>query len=162
MTVGRPSELTDEVYARLIEAVPLVMIQAQVAAYCKIPKSSLCTWLTRGEKDLENQIDSIYAQFSNDYHKARSQIIRHNLAFLSTCPKNFQAVTWIMEKCFREDFGKESDELRELRSLFIQILPQLTKGALNDGTPITGSDTPQTEYPLDGIRPLDPPSPPSV
>ncbi len=128
---GRPSELTDEVKARLLEAVPLVIIPNQIAAYAKVPKQSLHNWLKRGQNDSIEGIASHYAQFWDEFKSLQAQVVREKLELLSTCPKNYGAITWILEKCFREDFGADSDEMRELRELFKLILPLIGKGDAN-------------------------------
>lgn len=132
--IGRPSELTDEVKARLLQAVPLVIVPNQVAAYAKVPKSSLKNWLKRGESDLNEHIDSTYAQFWAEFKAIQAQVVREHIALLRTCPKNYGALTWILEKCFREDFGADSEEMRELRDLFKLILPLLGKGEATNGS----------------------------
>jgi len=129
---GRPSELTPAVQKRLLDAVPHVIIPAQVAAMARVPKQSLHEWLSRGEKDSLEGIDSVYAQFSDDYLAARAKIVQETIAFLKCCPKNYQALTWILERCFRKDFGSDSDEIKELiRNL--DIIMNAKKGGLENG-----------------------------
>jgi len=128
---GRPSELTEEVKARVLAAVPEVIIQNQIALRARIPKQTLSTWLVRGKSDKNAGIDSIYAQFSDDFYYAQTEVVKQTLDFLRCCPKNYGSLTWILEKCFREDFGADSDEMRELRELFKMILPLIGKGDAN-------------------------------
>jgi hypothetical protein len=140
LPVGRPSKLTPELEAVVLDAVPKCLIPSQIAAYAMIHRSTLNDWLDRGNTDQELGVDSIYSQFSAKYHAARAEIVRKHLAYLASCPENSKPLLWILEKCFREDFGKESDELRELRAMFFKLLPTLT--GVNNGNQITGSDSP--------------------
>lgn len=126
--VGTPLRLTDEVKERILCAVPEVIVQNQVAYRAKVPKSSLDRWLKNGKHDSELGINSIFSQLWEEYNRLRTDVIVESLQTLRSCPKNYQALTWILEKCFREDFGAESVELKELKLLFMKILPLLGKG----------------------------------
>jgi hypothetical protein len=130
---GRPTELTKEVHARLIEAVSHVIIPSQVAAYARVPRTTLLEWLQRGEKDSSAHIDSIYAQFSSDFIQAQSEIVKETIAFLRSCPKNYQALIWLLERCFRKDFGSDSEEIKELIRN-IEIIANAKKGGLDHET----------------------------
>jgi sugar-specific transcriptional regulator TrmB len=130
---GRPSELTEEIKARILEAVPEVLVQAQIAKRSKIPKQTLNTWLTRGISDKKEGIDSIYAQFSDDYNYALSQVVKEMLDYLKRPIKNYGSMTWVLERCFREDFGSEGPEIRELRDLFKQAFPDLMTKEVDHG-----------------------------
>lgn len=126
---GRPSDLTDEVKARVLSAIPEVIVQAQVANRARIPKSTLCTWLSRGKKEQQQGIDSIYSQFSNDYYSKLSDVLKEILDKLREGPKSYGAYTWLLERCFREDFGAESEDIKLLKALVYEtILPIVGKG----------------------------------
>ena len=121
-TVGRQSELHKGAYEALIEAVPQVMIQKFVAGLCGISESQLSSWLSRGRSDLEEDIDSIYAQFLKDYTKARCKVIREKIELIAYNSDLRAGNQWILERCFREHFGKDCEEIRELRALFTQMV----------------------------------------
>lgn len=149
---GRPCELTEEVQVRIFTALPQVLIQRQVAFAAMIHPSTLNTWLTSGDKDQIEGVDSIYAQFSYKYHSLRAACLAEKLRFLSACPKNYGALTWTLEKCFREDCGPEAAEIRELREMFLKILPLLSKGVASNESEETNDKTqPQREAPQ-GVR----------
>lgn len=127
---GRPPELNSDKYQLLLDAVPRVIIQQHVAYMARVSPAALSEWLTRGREEQITNPESIYAQFANDYHAARCAIIEEKLNIIATDHDNRAGNAWILEKCFREDFGKESEEMRELRALFMQLLPTL-QGAQN-------------------------------
>ena len=120
--VGRQSTLEQGKYEEVLSAVSQVLIQRHVAALAKVPESTLITWLTRGRNDQENDIESVYASFSRDYHSERAKVIRDKLEIISRDPENRAGNCWILERCFREDFGKDSEEIRELRAMLTQLL----------------------------------------
>lgn len=124
--VGRPSKLTEEVAQRILQAIPEVFVLPQIAALSRVPKTTLVSWLEHGRADLEKNIDSDYAEFSCDFEQVRAQAVRDLLYSMQMDGDRHKVNTWILEKCFREDFGKESEEMRELRALFLQLLPTLS------------------------------------
>lgn len=126
---GRPSQLTDEVKSVILQAIPEVIVQNQVAARARIPKQTLSTWLVRGKSDREKGIDSIFAQFSDDYYFTLTEVVKDAIAKLKSMPKSFGSLTWILEKCFREDFGSPIDvELHAKADLILE----LQKGMANE------------------------------
>lgn len=137
MTVGRQTNLEKGKYEELIAAIPQVMIQKHVAALCGVHETHLSRWLSRGETESEQGIDSVYAQFRQDYVKERTKVMRERINSVLNAETGWQAHAWILERCFREDFGKESEEMRELRAMFTQIV----MGANNGKQEIRGSGT---------------------
>ncbi len=129
----RPHTLTEELLEKIIEATPQVLVVNQIAGLCMIPRSTLKDWMATGIEDAKSGKDTIFAQLSARFHEAKAKEVRILIAYLRTCPKNYQSVTWILEKCFREDFGADSEELKELRELFKQILPLIGKGDAING-----------------------------
>lgn len=126
---GRPSILTQQIIERVLDAIPKVIVPQQVAYYSMIPPSTLRSWLEVGLKDIEQQNDSIYAQFSLRYYKVRSEVLQDKIERLGTCPKNYGALTWILEKCFREEFEEKSAYVRMLEDVVFDKLPNfLGKG----------------------------------
>lgn len=127
---GFHTSLTNQVKERVIEATSQVIVLPQIAALSGVPLTTLRGWLHRGAKDKIGGIESIFAQLSSEFYKARGEVVRDLLNQLRSCPKNYGALTWILEKCFKEDFGAESEEMKELRELFKSILPLIGKGEL--------------------------------
>lgn len=138
---GRPPDLNGDKYQLLLEAIPKVIIQQHVAYYARVSPSALSVWLNRGKEEQETNPESIYAQFVKDYHAARCKVISDKLELIAYNPDLRAGNSWILEKCFREDFGKESEEMRELRSLFMQLLPTLT--GVNNGQKGTANNPPE-------------------
>ncbi len=134
--VGHHTTLTPQKIDEIIAAVPEVIVQNQVAHRAHVTKQSLSQWLEQGQNDIEKgRPDSLFAQLYDRFHKARSEIVKNTLATLLGCPKNFQALTWTLEKCFREDFGKDSEQIQKLLDLvFNQVIPLAQKGVLQNGS----------------------------
>lgn len=129
---GRPTTLTDELQIAIIEATEDVILPTQVAALCGISHQKLSYWLKRGEEELNQDLSTPYAQLFANYKKTHAKEVKRLLERLDRCPDNYRALCWKLEKCFREDFGDESDEMRQLKYyVFNEVLPRLKKGDFN-------------------------------
>jgi hypothetical protein len=126
---GHPTELNHDLIYKIIEAIPEVIVQNQVALRARIPRQRLSDWLKFGERDmLKGDHNSIFAQLADRYHYARTEVLKENIQIIKSCPKNYQAIIWLIERCFREDFGSDSQEIKELREMFKNILALTSKG----------------------------------
>jgi hypothetical protein len=56
--IGRPSKLTPEVEARLLQALSVGAFRKTAAAYAGIGRSTLYRWVEQGEADIEAGIKS--------------------------------------------------------------------------------------------------------
>ncbi len=82
---------------RILDAIPKVMIQSKIAAMCGIYPQRLSDWIKFGKRDMEAGLkNSIYADFLQQYEERRAEVLHEKLLFLSTCPKNYGAITWIL------------------------------------------------------------------
>lgn len=118
---GAPNKLTAILHQKIIDNVPLVLVPSQVAALSHISKHVLNEWLRKGEEDLKNGIESDYAILTTDFREAQALTLREKMQILSTCPKNYGAITWQLEKCFKEDFGIESALYSEVMGIIAEI-----------------------------------------
>jgi hypothetical protein len=124
--VGFHTSLTAEVYDRIIEAVPQLLIQTQVAAKARISQQNLSNWLRRGEKDFEAGENTIYAQLFVDYHEKRSETVQECIQTLRN-NGSFQAISWILEKGVKEDFGPDSGIVADIKEQHSEILKLIAK-----------------------------------
>lgn len=141
--VGRPTGLTDEIRERVLLAIPKVIVRRQVARLSRIHPDSLRYWLETGDKDISaGRFDTALAQFTLDYYETLARVVQIGLQYIAAGHKSYGAMTWILEKCFREDFGRESDEIRDILDKFATIYPLLVnKGDTNE------RDEPENEHP---------------
>lgn len=131
---GRPSDLTHEIIYRILSAIPEVLIKQQVAYRARILPQRLSEWLKWGAEDLDAGTDSIYAQLAEKYNLARSDALMGYLLKLGVCPKNYGALTWILEKCFKDEFEAKSEFQKQLEDyVFNKLPPLLDKGGQGDG-----------------------------
>ena len=127
--------LNQQLIDRLLDAIPRVVVDRQVALYCGINPSRLYDWIRFGQRDMDAGINnSIYADFFQQYFEKKSQVLEAKLNKLSTCPKNYGAITYILDRCFKDDFEVMSEDHKKLLDYVENIIkPLLSKGALLDG-----------------------------
>lgn len=138
--VGFHTSLTKDIHDRIIAAVPRVIIQSQCAYSAGISRHTVNNWMKRGESDLTKNISSPFAHLFTDFRKAQCEIVRETLEEIRAGSDNYRALCWILEKCFREDFGSDSAEHQELVDLYKKLSESYkrlaeptTHGALENG-----------------------------
>lgn len=122
--LNRKDTYLDELLIRdIVAAVPRVLIMKHVASLCEVPYKTLNHWIRRGKKDIEEGKEgSIYAKLVTAYNKKRSEVLEEKLFELKQCPKNYGALTWTLEKCFREDFEGKSELHKQLEDIVFNYL----------------------------------------
>lgn len=118
--VGRPSNLTEEVIERVLDVLPNAFTKRQVARLAKVSHQRLSDWLNWGMEDLDEDINSIYAQFAARYEEKKGKIIQDALLSLKE-QNSFQSVSWLLEQCFPEEFGRNSDLIKEIWNNLNQV-----------------------------------------
>jgi hypothetical protein len=124
--------LDEQLIKEIVDAVPKVLLMKHVAQLCDLPYTTLFTWIKRGRKDLEEgENGSIYAKLVLAYSKKQSEALAERLALLDGCPKNYGAITWKLEKCFKKDFGNKSEAHKQLEDfVFNYLKPIVDKGGM--------------------------------
>lgn len=131
---GPQPQLTVELKAKLVDAASKVLVPNQIAAKCRVPKSNLYRWLAYGERDAEAGISSIYAQMWEEVREAQSNVAEELLNKLKTHPKNYGALTFILTKCFKEDFEDLPEDVKNMVDVFIKVIkPLMDKGEIIHG-----------------------------
>jgi hypothetical protein len=127
--------LNQQLIDRILDALPKVLVQEQVAHLCGIAPQRLSDWIKFGKRDMEaNLKDSIFADFYQQYHEKKAEVLHKKLVHLASCPKNYGAITWILEKCYKEDFKTKSESQEQLEDyVFNVIKPLLEKGEHSNG-----------------------------
>jgi hypothetical protein len=120
---------------RILDAIPKVFIQNQIAHLCGIYPQRLSDWIKFGKRDMESGVkNSIYADFYQQYHEARAEALHQKLKHLSMCPKNYGAITFILERCFKDEFEVMSESHKQLLDLVENVIKPLLRqgGHLNE------------------------------
>lgn len=129
---GRPTDLTPALMEHILSFVESNYTQTQVARLSCVPQSRISDWLSRGMKDAEEGRDTIFAQFSIKFQEKIGLDIQDMLRAIRSLG-SFQALSWLLENCFREEFGKEAGIIQKILDQQEKILGLKEKGE-NDAT----------------------------
>lgn len=120
--VGHPLvPLNEEQKANLLHWVHEDLLISNCARHIGITTGRLVRLLERGCEDLDAGRDSEYAQLYQSVRKKQAEKISKLLYQIELCHKNWQALAWKLEKCFREEFGAEAPEFKELLEQYIKL-----------------------------------------
>jgi hypothetical protein len=149
----RPHQITDEVYAKILHHAYSDLILNNAARCARVHEDTLKRWMFIGKEDLQFNRVTFLASFYVQVREKQATKISELLQKIENCSKNWQALAWKLEKCFREDFGADAPEFKELldqyiklRDDFIKLKNQLalTQGALKNAEKLdSGSDKPE-------------------
>ncbi|MBX4189710.1 hypothetical protein KW791_00210 [Candidatus Parcubacteria bacterium] len=146
---GAPIGLTNEKLKEIINAVPRVLVIGQIAGLCCTPRTTLLDWLKRGEKDNIAKQDTIFAQLSSGYKQALAIEAEKLLKILrNPNGKNKASSQWLLERVFRDDFGVDSEKIKELldkQEHFSKLLDQILTHPLQGKKLLNGSENICTE-----------------
>lgn len=133
--VGCPNTLTPEIIKRLVHNAPRVFTTNQIAALSSVPRTNLQRWLEIGEEDHRTGQETIFAQLWAGINQAKAAKCDELLQKLMDCAKNYGAITWVLEKCFKDDFENKSDAHKKLEDYVLNVIgPMIRKGEMTDET----------------------------
>lgn len=120
---GVPRNLTPEIHDEIVANVRLVLSIRQAAALSKVNRSTLQTWLRKGEEE----VDPIYVNFATDVKKAQAEEATALVQTIRSAPERWQAIAWLLERCFRDDYGAHSEEYERLYKEMEEIKDAIKK-----------------------------------
>lgn len=124
--VGHPLSYKKPIHFKpILEAIPKVLSLNATAKFCKIPQSTFKDWINSGEKDLKLGIKSELAELSAHVRSVQLQEAAELIARIKEMPKSWMALAWLLERCFREDYGQEAGIISEIREEFESLKSQL-------------------------------------
>lgn len=101
---GRPTKLTPEIQAKIVEALRAGNYIETAAAYAGINKTTLYDWLKRGARDKSGP----YHTFSNAVEKAMADAeMRDVLLIANAAKENWQAAAWRLERKYPDKWGRK-------------------------------------------------------
>ncbi len=111
---GRPTKFTPEMQERILEGMKKVLVKRHAAAYAGIHHKTLYRYLEWGEEDLLNDLDTDYAKFCAAFKRTQADKIDELVDGIQSRKKNWQALAWLLERCFRQDYGQDAGIIQEL------------------------------------------------
>lgn len=114
----------------ILDAVPKVMSIGQVANLTGIPRPTLQYWLKKGQDDQEQGLSTEFTHLLAEFRKLQAIEVYQLISDIKALKKNWPAAAWLLEKCFREDFGVDVELIKRIDQLE-QILSKLTGSNIN-------------------------------
>jgi hypothetical protein len=115
---GQPTMFSPEITKKLIEGIRLVLVLKQACGHARITYQSLWNWLNIGKADIEAGKYTDYAQFFYDVKGAQCEEVAELQANIRKAIPNWQSQAWLLERCFRDDFGQGVEVIQEIRDKF--------------------------------------------
>jgi transposase len=108
MSTGRPSKLTPEVQARIIEALRAGNYQDTAAAYAGVSRTAFYRWMEQGAQPDAAQP---YKDFRDAVEKARAESEVRNVALIQRAASDgtWQAAAWFLERSFQQRWGRKQE-----------------------------------------------------
>jgi len=129
---GRRWDLTPMLIDHIVSNVPNVYFIRPVALLSGVSENNLSRWLIRGEKEFNNDQDTLCSQLFQKYFSAKYADSKSLIEELKKCPRNYGALTFLLERCFKEEFEQKSDTQKQLEDIvFNQLAPMLNKDMSN-------------------------------
>jgi hypothetical protein len=112
--MARKTKLTPALIVEIVAAIHRVLIMRHVAWSCGVHYTRLYAWLRQGEDDDKEEKDTIHRDLLYALRLAQTEKIAGLLDIIADRKANWQSNAWILERCFREDFGSDGAEMKEL------------------------------------------------
>ena len=103
--MGRPSKFTPERRAEIISAISRRAPYQMAAEANGITERCLYYWLEQGANDLDDSIDSEYAEFFQAIKRAEMQKVMEHTDMIAAKPERWQADAWLLERRWPKHFG---------------------------------------------------------
>lgn len=117
--MGRPTKLTADVQARIVEAINAGNYQETAAAYAGIAPAAFYAWMSRGRAERDritnghkpDKTEARYLEFTEAVERARSVAeMRHvlNITKAAETDGTWQASAWWLERSFPKRWGRQA------------------------------------------------------
>lgn len=103
--MGRPTKFTPERCADIISAISRRAPYQLAAEANGISERTLYSWLDEGARDLDNNIESEYAEFLQAIKRAEMQKVMEHTDMIAAKPERWQADAWLLERRWHKHFG---------------------------------------------------------
>jgi hypothetical protein len=132
--IGRPSELTAKAVKTILKSLEVGLTFEQAARRGGISRQTFYTWRTRGKRDRDAKIESVYSVFLDALEDALAEAEAKMLK--SIFDSGAKGAMWLLPRRYPQRYGDRllidravNDELEQLMEVLDQVLPDdlLTK-----------------------------------
>lgn len=128
MTAGHPLTYKEDVhFKKLVDGVKIALTLNKTAELCMLAPSTFKDWVLQGRKDLSMGLDTPLAKLSANIRAEQSKKAINLMNEIQESPERWQALAWILERCFREDFGADAGIIQELKEKFEELERKMEK-----------------------------------
>lgn len=120
--MGRPTTFTAEKGQIIVNSVRKNLSIFTAAGLARTPHQNVFNWLKIGEKHMMEGKETEMADFSANVYEARALKVAEMLGVLEEMPKGWQAISWILEKCVQEEFGRETELYKKLMEDYQRLM----------------------------------------
>lgn len=111
---GQPTKFSPQLTADIISGIEQVTVLRQACGFARITYQSLWNYLNIGKQDIIDGNYTDYAKFFYDVKTAQFKKVKYLMKCIEDRVTNWQASAWILERCFREDFGNDGGVIHDL------------------------------------------------
>lgn len=111
---GQPTTFTPEKGQLIVDRVRTHLSIYNAAEKAREHHQTVFNWIKYGERDLLAGADTMFAKFFANVREARADKVGELLKIIESMPKSWQAISWLLEKCCTEEFGKDSELYKQL------------------------------------------------
>ena len=120
---GRPSKLTAESRARIVQAIAAGNTRDMAAACAGVHRATFFAWLKRGEQE----ISGTYRDFYDAIKKAEADAVAGSVEIIrQAAHQSWQAAAWFLERRYPRDWGRKP--AFDLDQLIRHEVERLTSG----------------------------------
>lgn len=140
---GQPTIFTPEKGKIIAERVRINLSIYSAAGHVRESHQTVFNWLKYGENDLKAGRETEFAQFFANVRQARAEKVDSMLAIIESMPKSWQAITWLLEKCCTEEFGRDSELYKQLLEDYKMLMQSIVDNntGFNHGNKTSNPET---------------------
>ena len=122
---GRPTTFTPEKGKIIVDRVRTHLSIYNAAAKVREHHQTVFNWLKYGEEDLFAGKETQFSIFFANVREARADKVGELIEKIEAMPKSWQALSWLLEKCVTEEFGKDNELYRQLLEDYKMLMQSL-------------------------------------
>ena len=128
----RPTKLTPEVSAKILEAIGAGNTLPTASEYAGLYRETLRAWMDRGEKEADAGEETVFSRLFRLIRQKMAETVARNVALIQKAggnPQTWTAAAWWLERRHPEDWGKPPERLEVSTPLPLQFVFQLPDGS---------------------------------
>lgn len=118
---GTRTKLDDDAVKLTIELVSKSLPKTFIAKKLRVSRDTLYLWIEKGNKDINDGVDTIYSEFMHAYGEAEADAVTYHLDEIKSNKKTWTGNAWTLERCWPAEFAANSYELDNIKNEILQL-----------------------------------------